>query len=57
MERTRSATFNSSIFYNPAGIIGMTRYEAALTQEKLYMGLTDGSSLSRGSLALGAPLL
>ncbi len=47
----------SSIFYNPAGIIGMTRYEAALTQEKLYMGLTDGSSLSRGSLALGAPLL
>lgn len=47
----------SSIFYNPAGIIGMTRYEAVLSQEKLFMGLTDGSSLSRGGLAVGAPVV
>ncbi len=47
----------SSIFYNPAGIIGMTRYEAVLSQEKLFMGLTDGSSLSRGGLAIGAPVV
>ena len=47
----------SSLFYNPAGIIGLTRYEAAISQEKLLMGLTDGSSLSRGGIALGAPLM
>ena len=47
----------SSLFYNPAGIIGMTRYEAVLSQEKLFMGLTDGSSLSRGGLAIGAPVV
>jgi len=47
----------SSLFYNPAGIIGLTRYEAALSQEKLLMGLSDGSSLLRGGLAFGAPLV
>lgn len=47
----------SSLFYNPAGIIGMTRYEAFLSQEKLFMGLTDGSALSRGGLAIGAPVV
>lgn len=46
----------SSLFYNPAGLIGLTRYEAALSQEKLLMGLTDGSSLSRSGIAFGAPL-
>jgi len=47
---------SSSIFYNPAGIIGATRYEASLAQQKLYLGLTDGSSLSRSALAFGTPL-
>ncbi|MDO8806123.1 MAG: type IX secretion system membrane protein PorP/SprF [Elusimicrobiota bacterium] len=47
----------SSLFYNPAGIIGLTRYEAAISQEKMLMGLTDGSSLSRGGIAIGAPLV
>jgi len=47
----------SSLFYNPAGIIGMTRYEASLSQEKMFLGLTDGSSLSRGGIAFGAPLV
>ena len=47
----------SSLFYNPAGIMGLTRYEVALSQEKMFMGLSDGSSLSRGGLALGAPLV
>lgn len=47
----------SSLFYNPAGIIGLTRYEAAISQEKMLMGLTDGSSLSRGGIALGVPLM
>ena len=47
----------SSLFYNPAGIMGLTRYEAALSQEKLFMGLSDGSSLLRGGLAFGAPLV
>lgn len=46
----------SSLFYNPAGVIGLTRYEAALSQEKLFAGLSDGSSLSRGGVAFGAPL-
>lgn len=46
----------SSIFYNPAGIIGTTRYEAALAQQKLFMGLSDGSSLSRSAIGFGAPL-
>ncbi|PKM97918.1 MAG: hypothetical protein CVU79_05955 [Elusimicrobia bacterium HGW-Elusimicrobia-3] len=46
----------SSIFYNPAGIIGATRYEAALAQQKLYLGLTDGSAISRGAIAFGLPL-
>ena len=47
----------SSLFYNPAGIIGMTRYEAAISEEKMFMGLSDGSSLSRGGIAVGAPLV
>ncbi|HAN03907.1 MAG: hypothetical protein A2X29_02065 [Elusimicrobia bacterium GWA2_64_40] len=46
----------SSVFYNPAGIIGTTRYEAALAQQKLYLGLTDGSAISRNAIAFGLPL-
>ncbi|MDD2804054.1 MAG: hypothetical protein PHV33_00740 [Elusimicrobiales bacterium] len=46
----------SAIFYNPAGVIGVTRYEASLAQQKLYLGLTDGSSLSRSAIAFGTPL-
>lgn len=46
----------SSIFYNPAGVIGTVKYEAALAQQKLFMGLSDGSSLSRSAIAFGAPL-
>lgn len=46
----------SSVFYNPAGVIGVTRYEASLAQQRLYMGLSDGSSISRGALGFGTPL-
>ena len=46
----------SSLFYNPAGIIGITRYEAALSEQKLLMGLTDGSSLSRMGIGVGTPV-
>lgn len=47
----------SSVFYNPAGIIGVTGYNALLSQEKLYSGLSDGSSLGRSALAFGTPLM
>ncbi|OIO02279.1 MAG: hypothetical protein AUJ51_06600 [Elusimicrobia bacterium CG1_02_56_21] len=47
----------SSLFYNPAGIIGITGYEASLSQEKMFLGLTDGSSLSRGGLSFGLPVI
>ncbi len=47
----------SSIFYNPAGVIGVTKYEVSLAQQKLYMGLTDGSSISRSAIAAGSPLM
>lgn len=48
---------SSALFYNPAGITGMSRYEVTLSQEKLYSGLTDGSSIMRSALSLGAPLM
>ncbi len=47
----------ASIFYNPAGITGMSRYEVSVSQEKLYLGLTDGSSISRSAISLGTPLM
>ena len=47
----------SSIFYNPAGIIGVSRYNALLAQETLYSGLSDGSSLSRMAVGFGMPIM
>ncbi|MDT8286888.1 MAG: type IX secretion system membrane protein PorP/SprF, partial [Elusimicrobiales bacterium] len=46
----------SSVFYNPAGVIGVSRYEVLLAQQTLFMGLTDGSSISRNAIAFGSPL-
>lgn len=48
---------SAALFYNPAGITGMSRYEVSLAQEKLYSGLTDGSSIMRTALSLGTPLM
>lgn len=48
---------SSAVFYNPAGITGLNRYDVSLSQEKLFAGLTDGSSIMRGALSLGAPLM
>lgn len=46
----------SSVFYNPAGVIGVTKYDVSLAQQKMFMGLTDGSAISRSALAFGTPL-
>ena len=48
---------STAIFYNPAGVTGMSRYEVSLAQEKLFAGLTDGSSMMRSALSLGTPLM
>ena len=48
---------SSAIFYNPAGITGLARYDVSLSQEKLFLGLTDGSSIMRSALSFGTPLV
>lgn len=48
---------SGAIFYNPAGITGLSRYDVSLSQEKLFLGLTDGSSIMRSALSLGTPLM
>jgi len=47
----------NSIFYNPAGIGGVRRWQIMASQEALYMGLSDGSDISKSLLALGTPLI
>ena len=47
----------NSIFYNPAGIGGIRRCQIMASQEALYMGLSDGSDISKSLLAFGTPIL
>ncbi|MDD4004817.1 MAG: hypothetical protein PHW69_06390 [Elusimicrobiaceae bacterium] len=43
-------------FYNPAALAGVNRMEAIATYEKMFLGLTDGSSLGTQIIGLGYPL-
>jgi len=43
----------TGMFYNPAHLADMTRSEAFTSYENLYMGLTDGSRITRQVIAVG----
>ncbi len=45
-----------SVYYNPAGLAGLTRYEVASSYGKLFWGLTDNSNINVGFLAVAAPV-
>jgi len=44
-----------STYYNPAGLAQLHRSEFTAAYEKLYSGLTDGSSIGRDFVAYGHP--
>ncbi len=46
----------NSIYYNPAGLGLLTRKELTGTYGRLFMGLTDGSSISNGFIGYVHPL-
>ncbi|MFH1541229.1 MAG: type IX secretion system membrane protein PorP/SprF [Elusimicrobiota bacterium] len=46
----------NSIFYNPAGIIGIKRKEILLTYENLLIGLSDNSNIAHNLIVFGSPI-
>lgn len=45
-----------SLYYNPAGVLQMTRPEIGTYYSQLYPGLTDGSQISRTFLGYAQPI-
>ncbi|MFH1957923.1 MAG: type IX secretion system membrane protein PorP/SprF [bacterium] len=45
-----------SVYYNPAGLAGLTKYEVASSYGKLFWGLTDNSNINVSFLAGAAPV-
>ncbi|MFH1353196.1 MAG: type IX secretion system membrane protein PorP/SprF [bacterium] len=45
-----------SVYYNPAGLAGLTKYEVASSYGKLFWGLTDNSNIGVSFLAGAAPV-
>ncbi|HBL16899.1 MAG: hypothetical protein A2X36_08165 [Elusimicrobia bacterium GWA2_69_24] len=47
----------SAMHFNPAGLAGLSRPEAAASYSRLYMGLEDGSQISHSWLGYAHPVL
>jgi len=45
-----------SVYYNPAGLAGLTKYEVASSYGKLFWGLTDNSNIGVSFLAGAVPV-
>ncbi|MBI4422390.1 MAG: hypothetical protein HY554_01605 [Elusimicrobia bacterium] len=45
----------SGVFSNPAALVGLPQWQLYTTYEKMYTGLSDGTSIGRNIIAIGAP--